>query len=123
MDYILKCLSDRNKKGVYKAGMQNDPGALVKLEALYVGTPYLLAYNGRPFDGRPGSRSKKVRMSKKETALKLVDAAVTHFGRIDLLAKNAGIFMPKAFTDCPQNATFVTGENIRVDGGVHAGRQ
>jgi len=22
-----------------------------------------------------------------------------------------------------QNATFVTGENIRVDGGVHAGRQ
>jgi NAD(P)-dependent dehydrogenase (short-subunit alcohol dehydrogenase family) len=38
-------------------------------------------------------------VSKKETAFKVVDAAVKHFGRIDLLVNNAGIFIPKAFTD------------------------
>ena len=38
-------------------------------------------------------------VSKKETAIRVVDAAVKHFGRIDLLVNNAGIYMPKAFTD------------------------
>jgi NAD(P)-dependent dehydrogenase (short-subunit alcohol dehydrogenase family) len=38
-------------------------------------------------------------ISKKETAVNVVDAALTHFGRIDLLVNNAGIFIPKAFTD------------------------
>ena len=37
--------------------------------------------------------------SKKETAVKVVETAVKHFGRIDLLVNNAGIFIPKAFTD------------------------
>jgi NAD(P)-dependent dehydrogenase (short-subunit alcohol dehydrogenase family) len=38
-------------------------------------------------------------VSKKETAVKVVEAAIEHFGRIDLLVNNAGIFVPKAFTD------------------------
>jgi NAD(P)-dependent dehydrogenase (short-subunit alcohol dehydrogenase family) len=38
-------------------------------------------------------------VSKKETAVKVVEAALNHFGRIDLLVNNAGIYMPKAFTD------------------------
>jgi NAD(P)-dependent dehydrogenase (short-subunit alcohol dehydrogenase family) len=38
-------------------------------------------------------------VGKKETAKKVVDAAIKHFGRIDLLVNNAGIYMPKAFTD------------------------
>jgi NAD(P)-dependent dehydrogenase (short-subunit alcohol dehydrogenase family) len=38
-------------------------------------------------------------VSKKETAVKVVEEALTHFGRIDLLVNNAGIFIPKAFTD------------------------
>ena len=38
-------------------------------------------------------------VSKKETAIKVVDAGLKHFGRIDLLVNNAGIFLPKAFTD------------------------
>jgi len=36
---------------------------------------------------------------KKETAIKVADTALKHFGRIDLLVNNAGIYIPKAFTD------------------------
>src|SRR5271155_3005980 len=36
---------------------------------------------------------------KKQTAVKVAETAVKHFGRIDLLVNNAGIFIPKAFTD------------------------
>ena len=38
-------------------------------------------------------------VSKKETAVKVVDLALKHFGRIDLLVNNAGIFIPKPFTE------------------------
>ena len=38
-------------------------------------------------------------VSKKETAVKVVEAALKHFDRIDLLVNNAGIFIPKPFTD------------------------
>ena len=37
--------------------------------------------------------------SKKATAVAVVDAALKSFGRIDLLVNNAGICVPKAFTD------------------------
>src|ERR1700749_2636107 len=35
----------------------------------------------------------------KETAVKVAAAGIKHFGRIDLLVNNAGIYVPKAFTD------------------------
>jgi NAD(P)-dependent dehydrogenase (short-subunit alcohol dehydrogenase family) len=38
-------------------------------------------------------------IGKKETAIKVVDAAVKHFDRIDLLVNCAGIFIPKPFTE------------------------
>jgi NAD(P)-dependent dehydrogenase (short-subunit alcohol dehydrogenase family) len=38
-------------------------------------------------------------ISKKATAVKVRVAAIEHFGRIDLLVNNAGIFIPKPFTD------------------------
>jgi NAD(P)-dependent dehydrogenase (short-subunit alcohol dehydrogenase family) len=38
-------------------------------------------------------------VSKKETAVRLVDVALKHFGRIDLLVNNAGIFIAKPFTE------------------------
>jgi NAD(P)-dependent dehydrogenase (short-subunit alcohol dehydrogenase family) len=38
-------------------------------------------------------------VSKKETAVQVVEAAIKHFGRIDLLVNNAGIFIPKPFTE------------------------
>ena len=38
-------------------------------------------------------------IGKEETAVKVVDAALKHFDRIDLLVNNAGIYMPKPFTE------------------------
>jgi NAD(P)-dependent dehydrogenase (short-subunit alcohol dehydrogenase family) len=38
-------------------------------------------------------------IGKKETAIKVADEAVKHFGRIDLLVNNAGIYVPKPFTE------------------------
>ena len=38
-------------------------------------------------------------ISKKETAVKVAEAALKHFGRIDLLVNNAGIFIPKPFLE------------------------
>ena len=38
-------------------------------------------------------------IGKKETAVKVAEAAIQHFGRIDLLVNNAGIFIPKPFTE------------------------
>jgi NAD(P)-dependent dehydrogenase (short-subunit alcohol dehydrogenase family) len=36
---------------------------------------------------------------RKETAVEVAETALKNFGRIDLLVNNAGIFIPKAFTD------------------------
>src|SRR5690348_12536923 len=38
-------------------------------------------------------------LSKKATAVTVVHSALKHFGRIDLLVNNAGIFIPKPFTE------------------------
>jgi NAD(P)-dependent dehydrogenase (short-subunit alcohol dehydrogenase family) len=38
-------------------------------------------------------------ISKKETTAQVAAAAIEHFGRIDLLVNNAGIFMAKPFTE------------------------
>jgi NAD(P)-dependent dehydrogenase (short-subunit alcohol dehydrogenase family) len=38
-------------------------------------------------------------IGKKETAVKVVEAAMKQFGRVDLLVNNAGIYLPKPFTE------------------------
>jgi NAD(P)-dependent dehydrogenase (short-subunit alcohol dehydrogenase family) len=38
-------------------------------------------------------------MGKQETAVKTVDAALQHFGTIDVLVNNAGVFYTKPFTE------------------------
>jgi NAD(P)-dependent dehydrogenase (short-subunit alcohol dehydrogenase family) len=52
-------------------------------------------------------------ISKKETAVTVAEAAVKHFGRIDLLVNNAGIFLPKPFTDYTEDDyNLVMGTNV-----------
>lgn len=38
-------------------------------------------------------------IAKKETAIEVINAAIEHFGRVDLLVNNVGIYMSKAFTE------------------------
>src|SRR5215472_9980993 len=40
-------------------------------------------------------------IGKMDSAIKVSDAAIKHFDRIDLLANCAGIYIPKPFTDRP----------------------
>ena len=52
-------------------------------------------------------------IGKKETAIKVAEAAMRHFGRIDLLVNNAGIYLPKPFTEyTPEDFEMMIGTNI-----------
>jgi len=49
----------------------------------------------------------------KETAIKVAEAAVKHFGRIDLLVNSAGIYIPKPFTEyTPQDFETMIHTNV-----------
>jgi NAD(P)-dependent dehydrogenase (short-subunit alcohol dehydrogenase family) len=52
-------------------------------------------------------------ISKRETAVKVADAAIRHFGGIDLLVNSAGIYIPKPFTEyTPEDFEMMIGTNI-----------
>jgi NAD(P)-dependent dehydrogenase (short-subunit alcohol dehydrogenase family) len=52
-------------------------------------------------------------ISKKDTAVKVAGAAVKHFNRIDLLVNNAGIYLPKPFTEyTPEDFEKMIGTNV-----------
>ena len=52
-------------------------------------------------------------IGKKETAVKVAEEAVKYFGRIDLLVNNAGIYIPKAFTEyTPEDFEIMIGTNV-----------
>jgi NAD(P)-dependent dehydrogenase (short-subunit alcohol dehydrogenase family) len=52
-------------------------------------------------------------ISKKDTAIKVVDAAIKHFKRIDLLVNNVGIYIPKPFTDyTPEDFELMIATNV-----------
>jgi NAD(P)-dependent dehydrogenase (short-subunit alcohol dehydrogenase family) len=52
-------------------------------------------------------------IGKPDTAIKVADAAIQHFGRIDLLVNNAGIYLPKPFTEyTPGDFETVIGTNV-----------
>jgi len=52
-------------------------------------------------------------ISKKDTTIKVADAAIRHFGRIDLLVNTAGIYIPKPFTEyTPEDFEMMIGTNV-----------
>jgi NAD(P)-dependent dehydrogenase (short-subunit alcohol dehydrogenase family) len=52
-------------------------------------------------------------IGKKDVAVKVAEAAVKHFGRIDLLVNNAGIYMAKPFTDyTPEDFEMMISTNV-----------
>ena len=75
-------------------------------------------------NSRAASESKELKASadlilvdgdigKKDTAIKVADAAIRHFGRIDLLVNCAGIYIPKPFTEyTPEDFALMIGTNI-----------
>ncbi|HXU09527.1 MAG TPA: SDR family oxidoreductase [Blastocatellia bacterium] len=52
-------------------------------------------------------------IGKKNTAIKVADAAIRHFDRIDLLVNTAGIYIPKPFTEyTPEDFEMMIGTNV-----------
>ena len=52
-------------------------------------------------------------IGKKETAVRVAQAALEHFGRIDLLVNSAGIYLPKAFTEyLPEDFEIMISTNV-----------
>ena len=52
-------------------------------------------------------------IGKPDTAIKVADAAIRQFGRIDLLVNNAGIYLPKPFIEyTPEDFEMMIGTNI-----------
>jgi NAD(P)-dependent dehydrogenase (short-subunit alcohol dehydrogenase family) len=52
-------------------------------------------------------------ISEKDTAVKVTEAAVRYFGRIDLLFNGAGIYLPKPFTEySPEDFQAMIGTNV-----------
>src|SRR4051812_26282967 len=52
-------------------------------------------------------------ISQKQTAVRVVETAVKHFGRLDLLVNNAGIYLPKPFTEyTPEDFEMMIGTNV-----------
>jgi NAD(P)-dependent dehydrogenase (short-subunit alcohol dehydrogenase family) len=52
-------------------------------------------------------------IGKKDTAIKVADAAISRFGRIDLLVNNAGIYLPKPFTEyTPEDFAMMISTNV-----------
>jgi NAD(P)-dependent dehydrogenase (short-subunit alcohol dehydrogenase family) len=52
-------------------------------------------------------------IGKKQTATQVAEAAVKHFGRIDLLVNNAGLYLPKPFTEyTPEDFAMMIQTNI-----------
>jgi len=52
-------------------------------------------------------------ISKKDTAIRVAEAAITHFGRVDLLFNGAGIYISKPFTEyTPEDFEMMIGTNV-----------
>src|SRR6202044_2702607 len=92
-----------NQKTVIVTGASQGIGAGVAQSFLDRG--YIVVANARNITkANPFAASANVALvdgdiGDPRTAAKIVDAAVSRFGRIDVLINNAGVFIPKPFTE------------------------
>jgi NAD(P)-dependent dehydrogenase (short-subunit alcohol dehydrogenase family) len=76
--------------GVVEAFLKRGYNVVANSRHISKANPFSASGNLALVDGDIGDRS---------TAVKIVDTAVSKFGRIDVLINNAGIFIPKPFTE------------------------
>ena len=76
--------------GLVKAFLDRDYNVLANSRNITKANPFPACANLAMVDGDIGDPN---------TAAKIVDTAVSRFGRIDVLINNAGIFVPKPFTE------------------------
>jgi NAD(P)-dependent dehydrogenase (short-subunit alcohol dehydrogenase family) len=76
--------------GVVEAFLKRGYNVVANSRHISKANPFSASGNLALVDGDIGDRS---------TAVKIVDTAVSKFGRIDVLINNAGVFIPKPFTE------------------------
>ena len=76
--------------GLVEAFLQRGYNVVANSRHITKTNPFAVSANLVLVDGDIGDRS---------TAAKIADTAVSKFGRIDVLINNAGMFIPKAFTE------------------------
>src|ERR1700686_5917523 len=76
--------------GLVEAFLKRGYSVVANSRNITKANPFAAAANVALVDGDIGHPS---------TAAKIVDTAVSRFGRIDVLINNAGVFIPKPFTE------------------------
>src|SRR6266702_5562421 len=84
------CSSDLIGAGLVEAFLKRGYNVVANSRNITKGNPFQAAANVALVDGDIGDP---------RTAAKIVDTAVSRFGRIDVLINNAGVFIPKPFTE------------------------
>ena len=107
-------MSEQQKTAIIPGASQGIGAALVKA---FVERGYRVVANSRSIkpSGTPNVINIDGDAALPETAERVVGAAMEHFGRIDTLVNNAGIFIPKPFVDYTGD-DFVTMLSVNLAG-------